>query len=246
MLGFKPGVRKAYVSKSIGLEHLSMDRNLDRSPEKDISENRLYYEKIFTLQERETGNYNLIDPKTKKVINNESAEYTNKLKEEVLMEILSSQKPAGGFEFGSRLADLLKIDIADLKTAAGDIKITGLDTKAAGTGAIDTRIAAINNRKTSDMGTEGKKNKDTGKQGPDLKVDLTADERFTLIVTVLLIGILVKFFKDTSDSWEMIVEKSRKWLEEKNINHNPVIRLKPLNDYISDYIIKLKLFRNSK
>ncbi len=78
------------------------------------------------------------------------------------------------------------------------------------------------------------------------QANLMPDERFTLIAIVLLIRILDKFFKDTVDSWDTVIQKSRKWLEDRNINLKPEIKSKPLEDFVSDYILKINVFKNLK
>ncbi len=75
------------------------------------------------------------------------------------------------------------------------------------------------------------------------QADLIPDERLALIATALIMEILDRFFKDMSDSWEIITEKSRKWLEEKIAHFNPEIKSRPLKDFISGYILKIKMFK---
>ncbi len=68
-------------------------------------------------------------------------------------------------------------------------------------------------------------------------MDLTGKIR--LVSTALLLEILKVNFKDRSDSWESIVEKSQDWLSDIVKKSNPSVEGKPLMDFIKDYVEKI-------
>ncbi len=177
-----------------------------------------YYQNDFLSEEKtvsqshanNTALNNRTGSAAKKVSGTMSADYKARLMEEILLEILSSQKPAGGFEFGDDMAAILNIDISDLKTTA-----SGMDIKS------------------------------SGKQDLNTSLKILPDEKWTLFVTALFMGILESFFKDMGDSWKVISEKSRKWFEEKISYLGPEIKSKPLRDFMSDYISKMDIFKKT-
>ncbi len=78
--------------------------------------NRRLISENYNIKERFAINKSIgIDSSVKRFEYIKFTDYETKLKEEILLEIFASQKPAGGFEISGMLAGMLKIDISDFK-----------------------------------------------------------------------------------------------------------------------------------
>ncbi|MBN1298565.1 MAG: VWA domain-containing protein [Actinobacteria bacterium] len=73
------------------------------------------------------------------------------------------------------------------------------------------------------------------------KTEMASAAKKSLFETSLIIAILKQLFKEYSDMWGSIINKSISWLDEMNAKHGPEIEGRALDSFVSAYVSKIKI-----